>query len=509
MRREPTHGRASGAWADGAERVAESATDLLRNVGRHVLDLVEDAMDDSADVVDEAESLIESARERLDDARGAARAAPRATRVVGEGLALLARHRLGGALRAARRELTGRPEGPRDDLHRHTARRMRVLCGELRGGILKLGQFASTRGDVLPAPYVEELSKLQDRVPAVPAAEATARLSSALGDDWGERFASFEPVPLAAASLAQVHGATLADGTPVAVKLLVPGIEAVVESDLAALRALAPSVRGLLHRIDLDTLVAELSRSVSRELDLEAEARVARELRAAFADDPDVIVPAIHDEASGHGVLVMERIDGERLTDFLDACATRGEAGARDRDRVCETLVRCFCEQVLVHGLFQGDPHPGNFLVVPGPDGPRLALLDFGCIERYDAETRAGYAALAVAVLARDRARMAERFAALGFRSRDGGTEGLEAYAELFLSAFREGMRLDDEADHAARVRRILERTDADPITRIPGHFVLLGRVFAALGGLLMRYRPDLRLSELLRPGLAAALRTP
>jgi len=164
---------------------------------------------------------------------------------------------------------------------------------------------------------------------------------------------------------------------------------------------------------------------------------------------------------------------------------------------------------VLVHGVFQGDPHPGNFLVVPGERGPRLALLDFGCIERHDAPTRTAYASLAMAVLARDRARMAACFEALGFRSRDGGTAGLEAYAELFLAAFREGMRLDVDVDHAAHVRRILDLTEENPIAEIPGHFVLLGRVFASLGGLIVRYRPDLRLSALLRPGLAAALRTP
>jgi predicted unusual protein kinase regulating ubiquinone biosynthesis (AarF/ABC1/UbiB family) len=204
----------------------------------------------------------------------------------------------------------------------------------------------------------------------------------------------------------------------------------------------------------------------------------------------------------------MERIDGERLLDFLDGCEGRGEPGARDRDRVFGILIRGFCEQVLVHGIFQADPHPGNFLVVPGPDGPRLALLDFGCIERYEADVRARYAALAVAILARDEARMVELFEEIGFRSRDGSHDGLAAYAELFLAAFRDGIRLDVDIDHGAQVERILELTGDDPIVEIPGHFVLLGRVFASLGGLLIRYRPEIQLSELLRPRLAAALRS-
>ncbi|MBW2313870.1 MAG: AarF/ABC1/UbiB kinase family protein [Deltaproteobacteria bacterium] len=522
MTREPAHDRSpEDLVAESAERVAEIATGLLRNVGHHVRALVEDAADDSRDVAREAEAfydsageLFDNARDRLEEARDqlseagdVLRAAPRAARIVRECLALLARHRIGNAVAAARSELTGQPAPTNEALHRHTARRLRILCEDLRGGVLKLGQFVSTRGDLLPEPYLVELSKLQDRVAPIPAEAVASRLQIELGPDWGNAFASFEPEPLAAASLAQVHGATLADGTPVAVKLLVPGIEATVEADLAALRLLEPSLRERLHRIDLETLVAELSRSVLLELDLEDEARAAIDLRAAFAEDPDVIVPEVYTDASSRGVLVMERIEGERLIDFLDGCRARGSQGVRDRDRLFEILIRSFCEQVLVHGIFQGDPHPGNFLVVPGPDGPRLALIDFGCIERYDADTRARYAALALATLARDEARMVELFEEIGFRSRDGDAQGLQAYAELFLSAFREGVSADDGFDHAAQIERIRELTDADPIAEIPPHFVLLGRVFASLGGLLARYQPQIQLSGILRPGLASALR--
>ncbi|NNL67603.1 MAG: AarF/ABC1/UbiB kinase family protein, partial [Myxococcales bacterium] len=416
--------------------------------------------------------------------------------------------RIRGALDAAREGIDGAPPASLERLHRRSARRVRVLCEDLRGGVLKLGQFVSTRMDLLPDAYVEELSQLQDRVPPVPTGEVTARMDRELGPDWRHRFGSFECAPLAAASLAQVHGATLADGTPVAVKLLVPGIEDVVEADLAAMRILVPTLSDLLPRVDLSTLLAELARSVRRELDLEAEARAARELREAFADDPDVIVPHVLPEASSRGVLVLERIEGERLTGFLDGCETRGDAGARDRDRIFGLLIRSFCEQVLVHGVFQGDPHPGNFLVVRGPDGPRLALLDFGCVERYDPALRRQYAELALAILARDRARMAERFESLGFRSRDDDPAALDAYAEMFLEAFRDGAAIGGGLDHAEQVARIIELTEANPIVEIPGHFVLLGRVFASLGGLLMRYRPQIRLSDILQPRLAAALRT-
>jgi predicted unusual protein kinase regulating ubiquinone biosynthesis (AarF/ABC1/UbiB family) len=500
---------------DAGARLAELAsvaTALVRNAADHVQALVEDVADDSRDVAREAEALYESARERVEDARDALRAAPRLALIVSDGLSLLARHRLEGAFDAARAELAGEPGPVRDGLHARSARRARRLCERLRGGVLKLGQFASTRMDLLPEPWLAELSRLQDRVPPLPASVVAGRLAAELGPDWGGRFASFEPTPLAAASLAQVHGATLADDTPVAVKVLVPGIEDVVEADLAALRLLLPTLSDLLPRVDLATLAGELERAVRGELDLAAEARAAAELARAFAGDPDVIVPRVHPEASTRGVLVLERIEGERLLPFLAGCASRGEAGARDRDRVFEILIRSSCEQVLVHGVFQADPHPGNFLIVPGPDGPRLALLDFGCIERYDAALRRRYAELGSAILARDEARMATLFAEMGFRSRDDDPTALRAYAELLLEAFRE------EADAAGgleaiargqpeRVERILALTSANPIVRIPGHFVLLGRVFATLGGLLLHHQPRVRLGAVLRPNLATALR--
>jgi ubiquinone biosynthesis protein len=505
--RDGPHG--DDRFAGNADRLAELAgvaSALAGNLIHHVQALLEDLVDDSGEVAREAEALVDAASNRFSDARDLLRVAPRLSRVVTTCLGIVARYRLHGALQGAQTDLSGEPPASLERLHRRSARRLRLLCEELRGGVLKLGQFASSRMDLLPEAYVTELSKLQDRVPPVPSEALAARMERELGPDWGEHFASFEIEPLAAASLAQVHGATLADGTPVAVKLLLPDIEEEVDADLAALRLLAPVLRDALPRVDLETLIGGLGHALRRELDLGAEAAAARQLRDAFADDPDLIVPRVHAQASSRGVLVLERIEGERLIDFLDGCESRGEQGALDRDRLCEILIRSFCAQVLVHGIFQGDPHPGNFLVLRGPRGPRLAMLDFGCVQRYEAPLRRQYAALAVAILARDEARMAEGFAALGFRSRDGDPAGLRAYAEMFLEAFRQGVEFADAGDHVEHVARILALTEANPIVEIPEHFVLLGRVFASLGGLLKRYPPRIRLSALLQPELAAAL---
>jgi ubiquinone biosynthesis protein len=397
-------------------------------------------------------------------------------------------------------------QGALERLHERGAERIYRLCVELRGGVLKLGQLASSRMDLLPHAYVAALSRLQDRVPPVSREHMAARLRDELGAPPREVFAAFEDEPLAAASLAQVHAARLADGTEVAVKALVPGIEEIVAADLAALRIAVPALGDLLAWVDLATVVDELERTLNSELDYAGEARHAAAFAACFAGDDEIVVPRVHLERSTRRVLVMDRIHGERLTDYLDRCEARGAEGEADRDRIVSILLRAFCDQVLHHGLMQADPHPGNFLVVEGGDGPRLALLDFGCVRAYPPERRRAYADLALSVLAGSPARTAELLAAAGFSSRDGHPAALHVFAEMMLEAFRENATFDASAiDPGARLERFLELTRENPIAAIPEDFVLLARVFAALGGLLLRYRPRVNLFQILVPRLAAA----
>ncbi|HKY91519.1 MAG TPA: hypothetical protein VJM11_10790, partial [Nevskiaceae bacterium] len=147
--------------------------------------------------------------------------------------------------------------------------------------------------------------------------------------------------------------------------------------------------------------------------------------------------------------------------------------------------------------------------VVAGPQGPRLALLDFGWVQVYSPERRRAYAELALAVIAGDATRMASAFDAMGFRSRDGGTAALQAYASMLLDAFRADVSFAErDVDARAAIQRILELTRDNPIVAIPADFVLLGRVFAVLGGLLMRYRPRVNLFQLLVPHLYVASQT-
>ncbi len=480
---------------------------LLERAG----DLVDGLAAESAAVAREAERLRDLALGRGTAARDTVRAAPRFGRIVSEAVLLVAAYRLHIATRRPGAELLGEPAvaAARERLHREGARRVRSVCEDLRGGVLKLGQLASTRPDLLPPAYVEELGKLQDRVPPAPTEVIEAAIEEALGVRVGECFAEFSREPLAAASLSQVHAARLGDGTPVAVKVLVPGIEEVVAGDLAALRVVAPALREAWPRLDFEPLAQELTRTLRIELDLDAEAASAERFAAEAARDDGVIVPIVHRGVSSRRVLVLERIEGARLPDWLDACDRRGDPGRADRDRLLSILVRTTSAQILGRGFFHGDPHPGNFLVVDGTGGPHLAILDFGCVQELSPERRRAWAQLVLAGVSRDVPRTLALLEQLGFGSR-GGADDLRRFSAKLLEAVGPGGPLTAGAEDAgARLRAVLELLTDGPAVRIPADAVLLGRVIASLGGLIARYRPRLDLLGLVLPDLLRAAAEP
>ncbi|HTF35958.1 MAG TPA: AarF/UbiB family protein [Myxococcota bacterium] len=509
MRTNPRSAQPNRPPPEPAARLADvvdASILLVRNAREGALRLLEGITDDARDVIREARALRQAAREEATRLRAAGRAIPRGARVARELLRLAAAYRLDAVVRPARDVFRGARAGEiaRERLHRLSAERLHALCVELRGGVLKVGQFASTRVDLLPPAYAKALTRLQDQVPPLPVEAMRARIADELGPR-ARALEGLEEDALAAASLAQVHGAHLADGSRVAVKVQIPGIESVVAADLAGLRVAAPAFSDLVPGVDLTTFVRELSSAVSAELDYTSEARSAAAFAAAFAGDPEVVVPRIYPELSSERVLVMERLDGERLPDWLEATTTRGEKGARQRDQLLGILLRVYCSQVLDHGLLQADPHPGNFLVLPGPQGPRLGLLDFGCVHEYTPERRRTWAQLGLAILARDEARLGLLFVEAGFRSRDDDLESLRGFAELLLERFREGVPLEGGEAAQARLFEAFALLRDNPIVRVPADFVAFGRVFAALGGLILRWRPRIDLFATLAPRLLGA----
>ena len=254
---------------------------------------------------------------------------------------------------------------------RRLARRFRLLAIELGGVLIKLGQFLSTRVDVLPPEVTAELSGLQDRVPAVPFPELMARLEADLGLSHERLFARIDPEPAGAASLAQVHRARLTSGGAVVVKVLRPGIERLVETDLAATRVALGWLglwRTIRNRVDLDRLFEEFAATTRAELDLEQEAANAERFGELFRDDPAIATPRIEHALSGRHTLTMEDVGTLRIGDHAAL-----EAAGISRAAVARTLYRCYMEQLFVHHVIHCDPHPGNLFVQPVELGPAAA----------------------------------------------------------------------------------------------------------------------------------------
>jgi predicted unusual protein kinase regulating ubiquinone biosynthesis (AarF/ABC1/UbiB family) len=364
------------------------------------------------------------------------------------------------------------------EFHRTSAKSILGLALQLRGLILKGCQFMSARADVLPPEYVSILEKLQDRVPAKSFRIVRQTVSDELGRPLEEVFAEFDPVPIAAASLAQVHEARLHDGRRVAVKVQYPEIADLVRGDLANLRMLFRALGYLEPDFDLLPIVDELGAQIPRELDFENEGRNVEAIGALLAHRDDVVVPEIVWEHTRRRVLVMEFLEGVKITD-VDGLRAAGV----DPEWAARTLVDIFAEQILRHGHFHADPHPGNLLV--DPTGPRLMLLDFGLTKELPDTFRAGVLGFVAALMQGDVDAMGAALADLGFELRDGQPEALRDVAELILRVGQEAREkgsLDPES--LARVREeIPERVRQNPIVRIPHHLVLLGRTLGLLSG--------------------------
>lgn len=263
------------------------------------------------------------------------------------------------------------------------AERLRRALEDLGPIFVKFGQLLSTRRDLLPVDIADELAKLQDRVPPFPGDVAKARIEEELGSPVTMLFGSFDETPLAAASIAQVHAATLIDGRAVVVKVLRPGMREVIGRDIEVLHALA----ALAERYWADSrrfrpteVVAEYEKTVLDELDLMREAANASQLKRNFAGSTMLHVPEVHWDLCRREVMVMERIHGVHISDVA-----RLRALGTDIRKLAENGVTIFFTQVFSHNFFHADMHPGNIFVdVSDPANPKYAAVDFGIVGTLD-----------------------------------------------------------------------------------------------------------------------------
>ena len=361
------------------------------------------------------------------------------------------------------------------------ARRFRKMLEELGPTFVKLGQILSTRPDLLPAEFIAELRLLQDSVAPIPLEAVRAQIAAGLGQSPEEAFASIEPVPLAAASIAQVHRARTRTGEAVVVKVQRPGIASQIASDLQVLHALARLLEAVVEETGIYSpvgIVEEFDRAIHEELDFVHEADNVRAFQATHADRAAIRIPAVHEALSSPMVLTMEYLEGVRLLE-ADLDPERRAALAR-------TVVDVSFRQLFVDGLFHGDPHPGNFLLLPGDV---IALLDFGLVGRLTRQMREQLVLLCVAVALKD----ADSVARLLYRL--GGPEGRAS-----LTAFRS----DVDGLLNRHLPRTLGEVDARNLlielldlavkyrVRVPREYALLSRSSIAVEGILRQLSPDL-----------------
>jgi len=348
---------------------------------------------------------------------------------------------LEGIVRPLERVALGDDVPPQD-----RARRLRMVCEDLGPTFVKLGQLLSTRSDLLPEAYTTELAALRDDVRPFPFSEAEAILAAEYKRPLSEVFAAIDPVPVASASISQVHRAQLRDGRIVALKVRRPGIEKIVQADLDILKNLAQLAERRLPFLQIYgpvTLAREFERTLKRELDFNIERRTMIRCRVQFSGEPTAHIPFVISEYSSARVIAMEFVGGVSVND-LDGLK---EMGVLPAD-VAVRGARILLTQIFEFGFFHADPHPGNLRVLPGGI---VAPLDYGMFGQLDARTRERIADLLGGLLAQDPDRVLRALAALDIRGnqpdpslRRDAAELISSYSELTLDTIDLGVLLHE-----------------------------------------------------------------
>ena len=385
--------------------------------------------------------------------------------------------------------------------YRRVAQRYRRLATHLGGVWIKVGQFLSTRVDVLPEVITAELTGLQDEVAPEPASAMRRVIEAEMGMPVDRIFDAFEDLPLASASLGQVHRARVGD-QQVVIKVQRPDIRELLEVDLAALRVVVGWLQHyspVARRADLDALVAEFSRTLWAEVDYIAEAENARRFGKMFEADPGVRVPGVLDRYSTRRVLALEDVYAIKITDY----AAMDAAGIH-RDDVAQRLFRTYLRQIFEEGFFHADPHPGNLFVDPnGTSGWRLVFVDFGMVGRVSERMRQGLRDLVIGVGVRDLDRLARAYDELGVLLPGADMRRLrEAETAVFDRFWGKSMQELASIDHRELHGMAHEFRDLvfELPFQLPADLIFLGRCVAILSGICTGLHPEFNVFEGLAP---------
>ena len=382
---------------------------------------------------------------------------------------------------------------PEPDLRREEGALLREKFLKLGPTFIKTGQSLATRADLLPVEYIQELAKLQDEVPPFPTEQSRAIIERELGAKIEDIFEDFEDKPIAAASLGQVHRARLRTGQVVAIKVQRPGIHDQIEFDISVLRRIARRLErypNLVRGVDWQGTLDAFHSTINEEMDYEQEARNAEVFRENFAKWKDVYVPQIYNVFSTRQLIVMEFIDGLKVTDSANLTAA-----GHDPHEVVKLLARTYLKQLLEDGFFHADPHPGNLRVMA--DG-RLAFFDFGMVGRLDMKLQSNLINAFFHVVERDVHGLVNDMVRLGFIELS--PEDEVRFKPIIEGLFNRylGIRLGDV--NFKELMFDMAHVIYEFPFKIPASFTYIVRAVMTLEGIGTQVDPDFRFFEIARP---------
>ncbi|MEO7019815.1 MAG: AarF/ABC1/UbiB kinase family protein [Ktedonobacteraceae bacterium] len=377
---------------------------------------------------------------------------------------------------------------------RQTAIKLGVL-------MIKLGQFLSSRADLLPEQALAALASLQDEVPPEPFSHVVAVIETELGQPVDKIFSVLERKATAAASLGQVHKATLlSNGVQVAVKVQRPNIDQLVRMDLSTLKFVIWVISRFVDTsefIDLMGVYREFKRTVYEEIDYLTEASNAKAFREMFQDDPTIHIPRIYDEYTSHRVLVLEWIEGIKINDYPAL-----EAAGINRLEVANRTVQAYFHQFFEAAFFHADPHPGNIFVQPGtPEGgPIIAFVDFGMVGTLNKNMKKSLKDLFLSFVLRDSHALVEALSRLGFIGQGANVPALERAVAIMMERYY-GMTLGDARD--MEIPDVIDDVSSlmygQPF-QIPAQFAFTGRAIGTLVGVATGLAPSFNFVDVATP---------
>jgi len=371
-------------------------------------------------------------------------------------------------------------------LYSNLGKDCKKLFIRLGGVYIKVGQFLSNLAHILPEYFIENLRDLQDRIPPHSFEEIRIRFEKEIGKNIYEVFQEIEEIPIASASTAQVHSAIYKE-RKVAIKVLYPHIEDVIEKDLKTLLFVMKRINRYLYSFDFKSIHKEIEKIVKREMDLSKESESIRKMDELFYDEPEIMVPRVEREISARGVLVTDFVEGVKITETEHVLGK-----AQPKSKPLELLLRAYILMIFRYKFFHADPHPGNVLFTP--DG-KLCLLDFGAVGEIPESLRISLRKTVISAMSKDYYGVVEGMEEMGFFSKHADKEKLEELArysfqklerflsdtDLFKNIPFEKLGIMDSYDFLRGINSSLK--EILKFSQIPENFVALQRVMALLAG--------------------------